>query len=77
MKTSSKVLMVLGIITVIAGMLIFRDLNYVNAVDAHAWSININGYKSFPWLTFTGGVLFVVGLIFYISSIKHKGRRFE
>lgn len=77
MKTSSKVLFVLGIVIVVAGMILFRNLNYVNAVDAHPWTININGLNSFPWLTFSGGVLVVIGIIFYIASLKEKGKRYE
>lgn len=77
MKTASKVLIALGIIAIIVGQLTFRNLNYVNAVDAHAWTININGIYSFPWLAFLGGVFIVVGIIFYISGIAHKGRRFQ
>jgi hypothetical protein len=72
MKKSSIVLIVAGIAMIIVGSFIFRNLNYVNAVDAHAWTININGIKSFPWVTFLGGVLLVIGIIFNISA---KGNR--
>lgn len=77
MKKSAIVLIIAGIAMMIVGTFIFKDLNYVNAVDAHAWTININGIKSFPWVTFTGGVLLVIGLIFYISSWKQIGRRID
>jgi uncharacterized membrane protein YgdD (TMEM256/DUF423 family) len=77
MKKSSIVLIIAGIAVMILGSFIFSNLNYVNAVDAHAWTININGIKSFPWVTFTGGVLFVVGIIFNISSKEQKGQRYH
>ena len=77
MKKSSYVLMIAGIAIIILGSFIFRNLSYINAVDAHAWSININGIKSFPWVSFSGGVLLVIGIIFNISSREQKGRRFE
>lgn len=77
MKTSSKVLIVLGFIIVIVGKLVFRDLHYVNAVDAHAWTININGINSFPWITFSGGVLIIIGITFYIASWEQKGKRYD
>lgn len=77
MKKSSIVLIIAGIAVMILGSFIFTNLNYVNAVDSHAWTININGIKSFPWVTFTGGVLFVVGIIFYISSQEQKGQRYH
>ncbi|ATP56279.1 hypothetical protein CPT03_07235 [Pedobacter ginsengisoli] len=77
MKTSSKILMVLGAIITIVGMLVFRNLQYVNAVDGHAWTININGINSFPWITFTGGLFIVIGIIFYISSLDSKGKRYN
>lgn len=69
--------MVLGIVIGIIGLMIFRDLNYVNAVDGHAWAININGAKSFPWVTATGGLLIALGLLFYISSWKQRGKRYQ
>lgn len=77
MKKSSIVLIVAGIAMMIVGSLIFNNLNHVNAVDSHVWTININGIKSFPWLTFSGGVLFVVGLIFYVSSQPYEGHRYN
>lgn len=73
MKRTSVMLFILGIVMVIAGLLMFRDLNYVNAVDGHARPIYINGAKSFPWLAFLGGVFMVVGVVFYIASGKNKG----
>lgn len=77
MKKSSIVLIIAGIVIMIVGSFIFSNLHYVNAVDAHAWTININGIKSFPWVTFTGGVIFVVGIIFNISSKEQKGQRYH
>lgn len=77
MKISSKVLILLGIIIAVIGKLMFRNLHYVSAVDAHAWTININGINSFPWITFSGSVLIVIGIIFYIASWEQKGRRFN
>jgi len=76
MKKSSIVLIVAGIAMIIVGSFIFNNLNYVNAVDSHAWTININGIKSFPWLTFTGGIFLVVGFVFNISSKKQEGHRY-
>ena len=75
MKKSSVVLMTGGIALIILGSFIFKNLNYINAVDSHAWTININGIKSFSWITFTGGVLLVIGIIFNISSQVKKGER--
>jgi len=77
MKKSSIVLMVTGIVIMVAGCLIFRNLNYVNAVDSHSWTININGLNSFPWVAFTGMVLFVIGIVFNISSWEQKGHRVD
>ncbi|MGY0039383.1 hypothetical protein [Pedobacter sp. NJ-S-72] len=77
MKKSSIVLMIAGIVIMIVGSFIFGNLNYVNPVDAHVWTININGMESFPWVTFIGGLFFVLGIIFYISSKQEKGRRYH
>ncbi|MCY1555310.1 hypothetical protein D9M68_919610 [compost metagenome] len=76
MKQSSIVLIIAGIVMIIVGSFIFNNLQYVNAVDSHAWTININGIKSFPWLSFTGGVFLVVGIIFNISAKKQIGHRY-
>ncbi|MBB6499366.1 hypothetical protein HDF25_001507 [Pedobacter cryoconitis] len=75
MKKSGTVLMIGGIILLILGTFIFKNLNYVNSVDSHPWTININGIKSFSWITFSGGLFFVIGLIFNISSHVKKGER--
>ncbi|MBB2149086.1 hypothetical protein [Pedobacter gandavensis] len=70
MKRTSIALVVLGMVMTIAGLLMFRDLN---AVDAHARPIYVNGMRSFPWLAFLGGVFIAVGVVFFISSGKNKG----
>lgn len=70
MKRTSIVLVVLGIVMTIAGLLMFRDLNSVNAVDGHARPIYINGIRSFPWLAFLGGVFIVVGVVFYVADVR-------
>ena len=62
----------LGIIGMIIGYVLFQNLNHDNAVDSHNWTININGFKSFPWLTFSGFVLFTIGIIFYIATWKQQ-----
>ncbi len=66
----------LGIVAMIGGCFIFPHLNHVNMVDSNNWTININGIRSFPWPTFTGFVLFMVGVIFNISSWEQKGHRY-
>jgi hypothetical protein len=72
MKKSSIWLMAIGIIGMVIGCLLFRNLNYDNAVDSHNWTININGIKSFPWLTFSGFVIFTIGIIFYIATWEQQ-----
>ncbi len=61
----------------IAGCLIFRNLNYVHTVDSHSRTININSINSFTWIAFAGLVLFVIGVVFNISSVKPKGKRID
>lgn len=72
MNKSSIGIMALGAILMIAGCLIFTNLNHGNVVDSHTWTINVNGIRSFPWLTFSGFVLFVIGIIWEISSRKQR-----
>lgn len=72
MKKTSFWFMTAGIIMMIAGCLIFRNLSHVNMVDSHTWTININGIRSFPWLTFTGGVIFIIGVLDKIGSVKNR-----
>ena len=77
MKKSEIFMIGLGLVMMVAGTLLFTNLKSVNAVDSHAWTINLNGIKSFPWLTFSGFVLFTIGIIFNIaskSSLKQASR---
>lgn len=77
MKTASIILFILGAASMAAGLLLFRNLNTVNAFDSHAWTININGIKSFPWPVFGGGVLMSLGAIFNMATWEQpKGRYF-
>ena len=75
MKKASIILMAAGVVIMIVGSIIFRNLNYVNAVDSHSWTININGINSFPWVAFAGMVLFVIGIVFNISSWKKNKQK--
>lgn len=77
MKTSSKVLIVLGLILMIGGGFLFNHMNVDNAVDSHVRGIYINGYLSFPWPVFAGFVLLVIGLVFNIADRKTKGHRID
>jgi hypothetical protein len=72
MKKTSIWLMIGGVVIMIAGCLIFRNLNHVNAVDSHSWTINVNGIRSFPWLTYTGFIILMVGVCFNIASWKQS-----
>ncbi|SEB06459.1 hypothetical protein [Pedobacter hartonius] len=70
MKRAGILMIIIGVITIIAGLLTFTDLTTVNAVDSHNWTINLNGIKSFQWPVFTGGALIVVGIIFHIADYE-------
>ncbi|WP_143822933.1 hypothetical protein [Mucilaginibacter sp. MD40] len=72
MRKSSYWMMILGAVIMIAGCLIFRNLNHINAVDSHNWTINVNGILSFPWLTYTGFIIFMVGACFYIGTMEQR-----
>ncbi|MFD0794851.1 hypothetical protein ACFQZX_14585 [Mucilaginibacter litoreus] len=72
MRKCSYWMMVLGVVTIIAGCLIFRNLNHVNAVDSHNWTINVNGILSFPWLTYSGFIILMVGICFYIGTMGQR-----
>lgn len=77
MKIASLILSVLGAACIIAGLLLFRNLNTVNPFDSHPWSIYINGIRSFPWPVFGGAVLLSLGVIFNMATWEQpKGRRF-
>ncbi|RAJ26379.1 hypothetical protein LY11_03823 [Pedobacter cryoconitis] len=68
MKKMNVLLIIIGIVFIGAGFLTFTNLTTVNSVDSHAWTINLNGIKSFQWPAFTGGVLIVIGIIFHIAD---------
>ena len=72
MKKTSTWLIALGVIMMIAGCLIFTNLNHLNAVDSHNWTINVNGIRSFPWLTFGGFVIFIIGVLAEIGTRKQR-----
>ena len=77
MKKLSYIMLILGIIAIAIGQFAFTHLHTVNAVDSHRWAININGIRSFPWPTFTGYELIILGLIVYFTSESPKGKRFS
>lgn len=68
MRKTNMLLIIAGLIFIGAGFLAFTNLTTVNAVDSHAWTINVNGIRSFQWPGFTGGVLIVIGIIFHIAD---------
>ncbi len=77
MKKFGITFMALGIIVMVVGALIWPHLNYVNIVDSNAWTININGYKSFRWPVFIGGIIFIIGALDSTTWNQAKGRRFS
>ncbi|MCJ8208907.1 hypothetical protein MUY27_04250 [Mucilaginibacter sp. RS28] len=72
MKKSEFGMIAGGIVLMILGVLLFSHLKHQNAVDSHTWTININGIRSFPWLTFAGFVIFMIGVVFNIASHGNK-----
>lgn len=77
MKKRSMFLIFLGVIMIITGLIAFNNLTTVNAVDSHRWTINLNGYESFQWPGFTGGVLIVIGIIFHIADFDNTGKMID
>jgi hypothetical protein len=75
MKTSGKVLIVIGIIIIIIGYFTTRNLNTVSAVDSHSWTININGINSIQWVLYTGFIIFMVGVCFIIGTLEQRHQR--
>jgi hypothetical protein len=77
MKKFSYTFMAIGLILMIVGSLIWPHLNHVNMVDSNPWTIYINGYKSFRWPIFLGGVIFIIGIMDMTTWDTPKGRRFD
>ena len=75
MNKTSVCFIALGVILMIVGCLLFRNLNHVSAVDSHSWTINLNGINSFPWVIFSGFVIFMVGISFIIATTKEIHQR--
>jgi hypothetical protein len=75
MKNSGKVLIVVGIIIIIIGYFVTRNLNTVSAVDSNSWTININGINSIKWVMYTGFIIFMVGVCFIIGTLEQKHQR--
>jgi len=41
------------------------------------WILNVNGFESFQWSVFTGGVFIVIRLIFHIADFNNKGEMID
>jgi len=77
MKKFGITFMTIGVILMIIGILIWPHLNHVNIVDSDSTTIYINGYKSFRWPIFVGGVIFMIGVLDAITWNTPRGKRFS
>jgi hypothetical protein len=77
MKKFGISFMAIGIIVMIVGYFIWPNLSHVNAVDSNSWTININGYKSFRWPIFLGGIIFMIGALDACTWNASKGKRID
>jgi hypothetical protein len=75
MKTSGKLLMAIGVVVIIIGYFVTRNLNTVGAVDSHTWTVNRNGINSIQWVMYTGFIIFMVGVCFIIGTLEQIHRR--
>jgi len=77
MKKTGIYLMIIAVIIILVEHLLFRNLNYANAVDSHSRTIYINGFRSFAWPDYVGFVVFMTGLITLVAPKRKVGHRFN
>lgn len=75
MKKAGIFIMVVCAIIMIAFTVLWYHPVTDNAVDSGGFWAYMYGTASNPWPVFAGGVVFLMGLLLYMSSWEQKGRR--
>jgi len=75
MKKAGIVIMVISIAIMILFTIIWFHPVTDNAVDSGGFWAYMYGARSIPWPVYAGGVVFLMGMLLYISSWEQKSQR--
>lgn len=76
MKKAGIFIMILSaIILIVFTIVLYRPVTD-NVVDSNGFWAYMYGDLSVPWPVFSGGVVFLMGMLMYMSSWEQKGERY-
>lgn len=67
--------MVIAAIAMIVFGIVYYHGTTNNVVDSDGFWAYMYGANSVPWLVYSGGVVFLMGMLMYISSWEQKSQR--
>jgi hypothetical protein len=76
MKKAGIVTMVLALIVMLVSGIVFYHPITDNVVDSNGFWAYMYGPFSVPWVLYSGGVVFLMGLTMFFSSLKQTQQRF-
>jgi hypothetical protein len=77
MKKAGLSIMVITAIAMIVFTIIFYHPVTDNVVDSDGFWAYMYGPVSVPWPTYGSGVVFLMGLVLYMSSWEQKAQRYN
>jgi len=75
MKKAGISIMVIAAIAMIVFGIVYYHGTTNNVVDSDGFWAYMYGANSVPWLVYSGGVVFLMGMLMYISSWEQKSQR--
>jgi len=77
MKKAGIFIMILSaLILIVFTIVLYRPVTD-NVVDSNGFWAYMYGDLSVPWPVFSGGVVFLMGMLMYMSSWEQKSQRFS
>ena len=77
MKKAGILIMIIAIIGMIVFGVVFYHGKTDNIVDSDGFWAYVYGANSVPWLVFSGGVIFLMGMLMFISSWEQPSARYR
>jgi hypothetical protein len=77
MKKSGISIMVICAIAMVTFGIVFYHGTTDNVVDSDGFWAYVYGANSVPWLLYSGGVVFLMGMLMFLSSLEQKSTRFN
>jgi len=76
MKKAGIFVMILALIVMLVSGIVFYHPITDNVVDSNGFWAYMYGPMSVPWLLYAGGVVFLMGLTMFFSSMEQTHQRF-